>query len=523
MGTRSRWIALASGVAVVAAMLATPPVVADQPVGPVAGLGPDSIEVMNRAPYRNAQWAVSVTDATTGERLVDHNADVLLGPASVTKTYSAAAAWTQFGPASRIVTPVVRTGPVRSGVLRGDLVLVARGDMTLGGQTGADGRVVFADIDHNDANALRTATLPGNRPLAGIRDLARQVRSAGIRRIAGQVIIDDRLFRTVELGDDGPVSPIVLNNNLIDVVVRPTRVGEPARVRLRPDLAPWRVSNRTTTTARGRTDVTVTGTERGLLTVTGHIPVDSGPVLRVWHVTDPATFARTAFIRELRRAGVAVTVDPVRSNPLGRLATTPAAHRLPKVARLRSLPLSEHVRYVLKVSYNRGAQTLVCLLAVAAGSRDCDAGFPVMGDQLADLGVDPTQVALSDGSGRPGNLVTARSATDLMEAFARRDDLAQWRETLPVLGRDGSLADVQRSSPAAGHVFAKTGTNASGDFVNGRIRLETKTLSGYIQARSGRWLAMAIIVNEGVFDDLAGLTAANQDLGEIAADIWATY
>ncbi len=497
---------------------------ADQQVGPIPGLGPAALEVMNRSPYRNAQWAVSVTDAVTGEPLVDHNADLLMGPASVTKTYSAAAAWTRFGAASRIVTPVVRSGPVHAGVLRGSLVLVARGDITLGGQTGADGRAVFADIDHNDANALLTATLPGNRPLAGIRDLARQVRAAGIRRVTGEVVIDDRLFRTVELGDDGPVSPVVLNNNLIDIVARPTRPGQPARVRLRPHLAPWRLINRTTTPAPGRsTTMTVTGTERGALTVSGRIPANSGPVLRVWHVADPATFARTAFIRELRRVGISVTADPHRSNPRGGLPSRQDVQRLPRVARLRSLPMSEHVRYVLKVSYNRGAQTLVCLLAVHAGSRDCDAGFPVMGDQLADVGIDPTQVALSDGSGRPGNLVTARSATDLMQAFAHRDDWALWRDTLPVLGRDGSLADVQRSSPAAGHVFAKTGTNASGDFVNGRIRLETKTLSGYIQARSGRWLAMAIIVNEGVFDDLAGLTAANQDLGEIAADIWATY
>ena len=30
---------------------------------------------------------------------------------------------------------------------------------------------------------------------------------------------------------------------------------------------------------------------------------------------------------------------------------------------------------MLKVSYNRGAQTTICLLAVAAGSTDCDDGL----------------------------------------------------------------------------------------------------------------------------------------------------
>lgn len=479
---------------------------------------------MNSTPYERGQWAVSVADAQTGEQLVGYNTDVLLEPASVTKTYSSAGVWTQFGPDWRTVTPVVRTGRVVDGDLRGDLVLVAKGDITMGGQTGSDGRVVFANWDHNDANSIPGMQLADNRPLAGLRDLARQVRAAGIRSVTGQVVIDDRLFRTEALGIDGPVSPIVINNNLIDVLTTPTTVGRTAKVVIRPVVAPWTVDNRTRTVkAGGATQVDVAATPAGVLRVTGTVAADADPVLRVYHLREPARFARSALIQELERAGVRVRAATVGPNPAASLPSSAAVRKLPVVARLRSLPLSEQARYVLKVSYNRGAQTFVCLLAVAAGSRDCDAGFPVLAMRLADLGVDPAQATLVDGSGLPGNYVTARSATELMVAFAARPDWAVWRDALPVMGRDGSLVNVQADSPAAGHVFAKTGTLGAADLLNSRLRLETKALSGYVQAKSGRWLAVAIIVNQSVFDDIQGVFAANEDLGKIASSIWADY
>ena len=49
--------------------------------------------------------------------------------------------------------------------------------------------------------------------------------------------------------------------------------------------------------------------------LTGTITADSDPVLKVYAFKDPATFARTAFIEALGRAGVTVTADPVATNP----------------------------------------------------------------------------------------------------------------------------------------------------------------------------------------------------------------
>ncbi|HNE89599.1 MAG TPA: D-alanyl-D-alanine carboxypeptidase, partial [Actinomycetota bacterium] len=142
---------------------------------------------------------------------------------------------------------------------------------------------------------------------------------------------------------------------------------------------------------------------------------------------------------------------------------------------------------------------------------------------LSEAGVDPKQASLVDGSGLPGNFVTPASVTQLMQVFNARPDAQQWQEAMPIMGVDGSVAEVQKDSPAAGKVFAKTGTLGAGDLLNQRLRVETKALGGYIEAQSGRKLAIAIIVNQAMFDDIEGVFAANEDLGKIATSLYEAY
>lgn len=495
---------------------------ASQPFGSV----PDAAaQVMGSPPYAGATWAIRVQDTETADVLLDYNTSALLEPASVTKTYSVGSAWLKFGPDSTIETPVVRQGDVRDDTLNGDLILVAKGDVLMGGQTGSDGQVVFTDMDHNDANLLPGATIADNNPLAGLDTLAQQVKDSGIERIDGEVIIDDRLWVTEDLGlNDGPVSPIIINNNLIDVVIEPATPGHSADVSMRPQVAPWRVVNRVETAGPGEdTAIDIRSDDYGTIVVAGTIAADANPQLKVEHFTDPPRFARTAFIEALQRAGVEVTADPTALNPRRELPSRNQVAQLPQVAALTGLPLEENATYILKVSYNRGAQTQVCLLAVSAGSRDCNDGLPEMAEVLSEAGIDPKQASLVDGSGLPGNFVTATSVTQLMQAFADRPDGQRWREALPIMGVDGSIAAVQKDSPAAGQVFAKTGTLGDQDLMNQRLRLETKALGGYIESASGRQLAVAIIVNQAMFDDLQGVFDANEDLGKIATSIYAAY
>jgi D-alanyl-D-alanine carboxypeptidase/D-alanyl-D-alanine-endopeptidase (penicillin-binding protein 4) len=220
---------------------------------------------------------------------------------------------------------------------------------------------------------------------------------------------------------------------------------------------------------------------------------------------------------------VSVAADPVAANPAASLPSWSAVQALPEVAALESLPLGEEVTYVMKISYNRGAQTLICRLAVAAGSTDCDDGMPEAQRIWEEAGLDTEAVSLVDGSGLAGNFITPRSAVDVQSILSKRPDAAAWQATLPILGVDGSLADVQPDSPAAGMVHAKTGTLLGFDEFNQRFRLVTKTLGGVMETASGRDLAFTIMVNQGFYADQAGVLQANDDVGKVAAIIQQAY
>ena len=107
--------------------------------------------------------------------------------------------------------------------------------------------------------------------------------------------------------------------------------------------------------------------------------------------------------------------------------------------------------------------------------------------------------------------------------MAKRPDAARWKATLPILGVDGSLALVNPNSPATGKVFAKTGTLAAGDLFNQRYRLPAKALGGYIDTKTGRHFAFAIVASNSVFADIQGVFAANDDVGAVIATVQQAY
>lgn len=491
------------------------------------GLPDAARAAMNEERYANSRWQVYVEDLESGDVLVDYFGDAMAEPGSFVKTYSAGAAWLEFGADSTLTTPVKASGGVANGVLQGDLILVGQGDLTMGGRTRPDGTVSITDLDHNDANPLPGATLTPEDPLTGLNDLAAQVKASGIDSISGDVIVDDRLFSGELAGQ--PVTPININQNIIDVLVTPGAAeGDPATGQLIPAVAPWTLTVDVETVEAGGTtaldDPIHTGD--GQLTVTGTIAADADPTLKVYVFDDPATFARTAFIEALERAGVSVTADPIATNPDAALPSEDEVAELAAVAELESLPLSEEVTYVMKISYNRGAQTLICRLAVVGGSKDCEDGMAVAGEIWQDAGLDTTGASLVDGSGLSGNFITAKNAAQAQRIMMERPDADLWVDTLPIMGVDGSLATVQADSDAAGKVFAKTGTLAAFDALNTRFRIVTKTLGGVIEAESGRTLLFTVMMNNAFAspeDYIDAVFQANDDVGAIAGAIQQEY
>ncbi len=490
------------------------------------GLPRDIKDVMEAPQYAHSRWGLMTYDVKTGKPDMTMNERQFFIPASTTKLFSMSAAWNTFGPDHRFTTPVYRQGAVAGGNLTGNLVLVASGDLTMGGRTKADGQTVdFANLDHADANAIPGATLTPEDPLAGINEIAKQVKKSGVTRVSGDVVIDDRLFAIDRVQNpETPTSPIIINDNLIDMVSTPTAVGQPATLDYRPHSSAFTVTSKVTTVAAGQqAGVESKLVAPGQIELTGQVPMGiSPPLLHVFQIQDPAAYARTILIDALQRAGVTVDAPATGANPAAKLPAPKSYAAGDQVAAYVSPVYSEYVKLVLKVSLNLGANLAVCLLAANAGSTDCLDGLPAEQAVLRDVMKVPVgELVFNDGQGASqSDLATPYAAIQLLKWWQGRPDFARFRAALPILGRDGSLASVVPNSPAAGHVQAKTGTLAAGDELNQRLILPSKALGGYIDTSNGKLLAFYLVVNNVPATSINDVLVVNNDLGKIAARLW---
>ncbi|MEW6365949.1 MAG: D-alanyl-D-alanine carboxypeptidase/D-alanyl-D-alanine-endopeptidase [Acidobacteriota bacterium] len=489
------------------------------------GFGAAYDGITGKQKYRYSSWGILVKDLLTGEVLFSRDAAHRFVPGSTVKSFTSLAAMDALGAGHRFETPVYAVGPIGpDGRVEGDLVLVAQGDPTLGGRTKPDGTIDFTNMDHGDANSLGGSGLTPEDPLAGVDELARQVAASGVRS-ARDVIVDDRLFEDPDLGKEFPLSPILINDNLIDLVVKATQPGQRASVTWRPRSAAYRVISEVRTVAEDETDIAVSSLEPGVIEIRGAIAAADRSTVRTFTVKDPPAFARTCFVEALARHGVAVDAPATGPNPRERLPIGETFSGTSPVALFTSPPFSEDVKLTLKVSQNIHADTYVLLTAAAAGERTFYEGLSKERESFRAMGIDLDALCIGDGAGGTSNdRISPKAAVQLLTAASRRSDFTAFFNALPILGVDGSLADsATPGSKAIGKVRAKTGTTADYDPLNDRGLLLGKGLAGYVDAASGRRLVFAVYVNNAPYQDIDGIMDVGRDLARLTEAMHANF
>ncbi len=489
-------------------------------------LNPPITALLNSPEYKEAHWGCLVIDLDSGATLYELNADKLFAPASTTKLYSCAAAMDALGANSRFETPVYRRGEVDSvGRLKGDLILVAAGDLTFGGRTTADGKIAFVSTDHTYANDSVNGELTAPDPLQGLNDLAQKVAAAGVSQVRGDVLVDDRLFDSASSSGSGPgrVTPILVNDNLLDLMLTPGQSGQLAQLAWRPQTAAIRVDSRVFTAGPNEPlEITIQAVGPRNVQVTGKIPEGHKPLLRTFEVPDSASFARSLFIEALQRNGVVVEHSLWADNARERLPSREDLARLPRLAMFQSPPLSESIKLILKVSHNLHASTLPLLVAAKKGKRTLADGLSLQRDFLLRAGVDADTISFGGGAGgEPADSITPRATVQLLRYMASRPDAAQFRNGLPSLGVDGTLVEaVTAQSPARGQVQAKTGTLFFQNLLNNRFLVTSKALAGYMTTSKKKNLAFAVFVNNAHIALDTDTAKVNRTLGRFCELVW---
>ena len=448
-------------------------------VPPVVQLQRDLDRLLASPGLERAGWGVHVRSLGADEVLYAAGARKLLMPASTLKLVTLAAAAEVLGWDHTFETRMFSAGPVDSGRLDGDLVVVGTGDPSIDDWEGA-------------ATGLFAIW-------------AGRLKSVGIHAISGRIIGDDRAFGEEGLGagwawDDlgtsyaTRIGALQFNQNTARLEIGPAAgVGEPAIVRevTVPGAVVYR--NRLTTAAPDAEPRFVTRREPGRtgLELRGAIALASAPTFVNVSVDNPTQYFVSALRQALVENGVEVGGPAVDVDAAG--LPLPLSDSVPLIVH-RSPPLATLAQTMMRFSQNLYAETLLRALGRDAGSFTADAGREAISSRLVAWGIDPGDLLLADGSGLSRyNLATAGALTAVLAHVFDSDQLRDpFLAALPAAGRDGTLALRLEGTAAEGNVRAKTGS-----FSNAR------SLAGYVWTADREPLAFAITANN--FGSAAGL------------------
>jgi len=484
-------------------------------------------DILSQPDVARGMWGIEIVSLKTGKPLYTRNADKLFTPASNTKLFTTSAALALIGGDYKFHTTLEAAASVdRYGRLTGDLMLVGRGDPNLSGRT----------LPYN----LRTERkMP---PVKVLEELADQLVQKGVKYIDGDVIGDDSYYAFERYGegwtqDDlvwewgAPVSALTINDNVLFVSILPAdHAGEKAFLTMTPYADYYRVDNRVMTTPTGTAPRKIyISREPGSnqITLWGNIPIDDPGAHEALAIEDPASFAAQLFREMLEQRGITIYGrSRTHHTELAKLSTITVtavasagggSERVPSSALPQPLVLADHdsapllqdIKVINKVSQNLHAELMLRLLGHEKGTAGTiESGLEVVHSFLAQAGIQNDEYVFYDGSGLSRqNLVTPHAVVKLLRYINEQPWGAQFKDTLPVAGIDGSLADRFHNSPAQGHVQGKTGSLG-----------HVNALSGFAVTDSGEPVAFSIICNNHNLQSKRALDTIDQIVEQVVVD-----
>jgi len=417
-----------------------------------------------------AQVGVHVVAVASGRVIYSRNAMRRFIVASNEKLVTAAAALEVLGADYRFETALYGRGPVRRGVLRGDLILRGGGDPTIGGR-------------YDDENAIDV-----------FRRWARSLRSEGLRGVTGDAVADDTFFdRRYRHPNWGrypawkwhytTASALSVNDNCVVITVEPgPQAGAPASAALAPASAPLKLLNLCQTATKRHAIWFDRSAGEDTIKVGGHVRLGSAGYSGEVTVPDPPLYAATTLKQAFEEEGLRIEG---RARVLR--AADPALYEGAQRLCLRSTALPPVLHTMVKRSHNHYAeQVMKTIGAEARGVGSWEAGAAGAAEMLRRMGFSDEEFCLDDGSGLSReNELTPALLTSLLVEMARSPYGPAFAQLLPVAGEDGTLRRRLTEAPYRGNVRAKTG------YLSG-----VGALSGYATTRSGVAVAFSVLIND---------------------------
>ncbi|MDE3736607.1 MULTISPECIES: D-alanyl-D-alanine carboxypeptidase/D-alanyl-D-alanine-endopeptidase [Pseudomonas] len=393
------------------------------------------------------------------------NADVSVNPASTMKLITTYAALELLGPTYQWKTEFYADGPLKNGVLNGNLYLKGGGDPKLN--------------------------------MEKLWLMMRDLRANGVRQVTGDLVLDRSYFVHPQLpafnddgGDDNKpflVGPDSLLVNLKAVRLIARAEGGKVNLAMEPPIESIRIDSKVQVTKAGKCpswpDVRynpVTQYDGTTLIASGKLPEGCSAQTYMSLLDHPgyAAGAVRAFWKEL--GGSIDGKD--------RLGDVPKDAKL--LARAFSPDLVEVIRDINKYSNNTMAQQLFLSIGAryrtAADGDDAKAAQRVIRNWLAKKGITAPHLVMENGSGLSRNeRVSAREMATILQAAWQSPYAAEFISSMPLVAMDGTMRKRLRRTALEGEAHIKTGT------------LNTvRAIAGFSRDSNGNSWAVVAILND---------------------------
>ena len=442
----------------------------------------------------------------TGEILGEFNADQRMTPASVSKVILAAAALERFGSEYSIESRFYATGPVKNGVLKGDLIFEGAGDPSLTNE-----KLWFLTTD---------------------------VARAGIRKIDGQLVVNTARFGRIEPdldrklaarrsrhAYDSPLSAAAVNFSVMGVVVSPGETsGAQAHIALEPyDLESTRIQGTVRTKEGENSRVAVTRTRAGLqdvFTASGHVGKMAFPTRIYRSVSDADQYAGSVLKAFIEKEGIQVSRGV-------RVERTPRKDLGRPLASVEGFPLSWQLLGLFKVSNNFIGDMMTIQLdfdetkkygaTLEGGAAQLESYMSnILQAAPAPYKSSAEGLVLDSGSGLThSNKLSARDVVAVLHRMYQNSrEFPAFLNALPMPGAEGTVKkrfSSEQTKHLRDRLRAKTGTLSEPHDAIG--------LAGYSRLKDGDWVAFCAIVNGSSKRPNVGIETArdtiDDDLGRL--------
>ena len=395
--------------------------------------------LLNDEQAKHAIASLCVLDANTGKTLFARNEQVGLATASTLKTITAATAFSVLGKDFQFQTTLAYSGNITAhGTLKGNLIIIGSGDPTLGSWR-----------YQNKENAVLTQWVAA-------------IKSAGIKKIEGAIIGDDRIFGTQttpegwvwqDIGNyyGAGTSGLAWRENQFDIHLKPgSSTADGVKIVKTVPATPYvQIVNELKTGSSGTGDRSY-----AFLPPYGNLAYLRGS----WGMgitktgisvalPDPAFDCAYRLQDTLKRLGIN-TNQQATTTRLMALNNQSIPVATQKISTISSPTLSEIAYWFLKKSINLYGESLLKIIALKSGKEATTAkGAEAEVAFWTNKGIEKSALNIIDGSGlSPGDRVTTAAMASVLFQAQKESWFPDYYKAFPEYNgmkiKSGTINDV---------------------------------------------------------------------------------